>query len=58
MLRWCVQQGLVVIPKSVHPDYIKQNAAIFDFELENAEIVQLGSLNKGIRTCVDPTHIP
>lgn len=58
MLRWCVQQGLVVIPKSVHPDYIKQNAAIFDFELENAEIVQLGSLNEGIRTCVDPTHIP
>lgn len=58
MLRWCVQQGLVVIPKSIHPEYIKQNIEIFDFALENAEIVQLASLNKGVRTGPDPTHIP
>lgn len=58
MLRWCIQQGLIVIPKSVHPEYIKQNADIFSFELANTEMVQLGALNRGIRTCIDPTHVP
>ncbi|MDD3230463.1 MAG: aldo/keto reductase [Oscillospiraceae bacterium] len=34
ILRWQLQRGMSVIPKSVHPDRIRQNRAVFDFELE------------------------
>jgi diketogulonate reductase-like aldo/keto reductase len=37
-LRWCLQQGLPVIPKSSHPDRLKENAAIFDFALSPGDL--------------------
>ena len=58
MLRWCVQKGLVVLPKSVTPERIQQNIAIFDFELDDADMAQLAQLDRVLRTCWDPTHIP
>jgi len=57
MLRWCVQKGLVVLPKSVHTERIQQNLDLFDFELTAGEMQQLASLNKDLRTCWDPTHV-
>ena len=58
MLRWCVQKGLVVLPKSITPERIQQNIAIFDFELDDEDMLQLAQLDKALRTCWDPTHIP
>ncbi|MER1985580.1 MAG: aldo/keto reductase [Solibacillus sp.] len=46
VLRWHVQNDIVVIPKSVTPARIKENAAIFDFELTNEEIAHINALNR------------
>lgn len=58
MLRWCVQQGLVILPKSVTPERVQENIGVFDFELDDADMAQLKTLDRALRTCWDPTHIP
>jgi diketogulonate reductase-like aldo/keto reductase len=58
MIRWALQHGLVVIPKSANPKRISENADIFDFEISAADMQLLDSLNENLRTCWDPTHAP
>ena len=47
MLRWNVQRGVVVIPKSTHIERIKENMGIWDFTLSEEEMHQISSLDKG-----------
>lgn len=47
VLRWHVQNGLVVIPKSATPARIAENAAIFDFELDADDLAGLATLDQG-----------
>lgn len=58
MLRWLIQQDLVILPKSVTPNRIQENIDIFDFELDKQDMQKLAQLNKNLRTCWNPTHIP
>ena len=53
-LRWAIQSGYVVLPKSVHPDRIAENADIFDFELADWEMAQIGMLDESTRVGPDP----
>ncbi|AHI12678.1 aldo/keto reductase [Lactobacillus helveticus] len=46
MLRWNLQRGVVVIPKSVHEARIKENFDVFDFELTDAEMKQIDGLDE------------
>ncbi|XP_069688692.1 1,5-anhydro-D-fructose reductase-like isoform X3 [Periplaneta americana] len=46
LLRHCVQRDIVVIPKSVKPDRIKENFQVFDFELTAEEVEELNSLDR------------
>ena len=50
LIRWSLQHGLVVIPKSTHEERIRQNSEVFDFQLEPEDIKLLDSLNKNMRT--------
>jgi 2,5-diketo-D-gluconate reductase B len=43
-LRWLVQQGIVVIPRTSRVERLEENCAIFDFELSAAEMAQIGAL--------------
>jgi 2,5-diketo-D-gluconate reductase A len=54
VLRWHVQLGHVVFPKSVTPDRMKENFNIFDFELTTSEIGLISALDRGERTGPDP----
>jgi 2,5-diketo-D-gluconate reductase A len=54
VLRWHIQLGNLVIPKSVTPSRIKENFQVFDFELSADEIDRLGELDRGERTGPDP----
>ncbi|PAV73134.1 hypothetical protein WR25_07300 [Diploscapter pachys] len=48
-LRWAIQLGIIVIPKSVSEERIKQNADLFDFNLTDAEMKEIGGLDQGWR---------
>jgi 2,5-diketo-D-gluconate reductase A len=54
VLRWHVQRGDIVFPKSVMPDRIRENIDIFDFELSAADIEAITVLNRDERTGPDP----
>ena len=58
LIRWSLQHGLVVIPKSVRPDRIRANADVFDFSLSRADMETLDGFNEDLRTCWDPTDVP
>ena len=45
MLRWNLQRGVVVIPKSVHRERMEQNLDVFDFALTDAEMAQIAALD-------------
>ncbi|PKQ30457.1 MAG: aldo/keto reductase [Actinobacteria bacterium HGW-Actinobacteria-10] len=53
-IRWVLQSGHVVIPKSVHAERIRENADVFDFELSEAEMAVILSLDRGERIGKDP----
>jgi 2,5-diketo-D-gluconate reductase A len=53
VLRWHVQNGLVVIPRSKSPERIAENAAVFDFELSDADLAEIGTLSRGPNAGVD-----
>lgn len=48
-LRWVIQKGIVAIPKSVHPDRVRENADLYGFELSAQEIAELDALDTGER---------
>lgn len=54
LLRWGLQQGFVVLPKSVHERRIRENAALFDFELAPSDLATLNGLESGLVTGWDP----
>ncbi|QRQ98494.1 aldo/keto reductase [Lactiplantibacillus plantarum] len=47
ILRWLLQRGIVVIPKSVHKNRMAENINVFDFELKSDEMNALNNLDKG-----------
>ncbi|MDX9979287.1 MAG: aldo/keto reductase [Lentisphaeria bacterium] len=55
-LRWQIQLGLVTIPKSANPDRIRANAELFDFELSEADMALMDSLDTNLRLGPDPDH--
>jgi diketogulonate reductase-like aldo/keto reductase len=57
MLRWHLQQGRSVIPKSTKPHRIAENFDVFDFELTSAELTAIDGLDTGKRGGPDPDAI-
>ena len=54
VLRWHIQRGDIVFPKSVTPDRIRENIDIFDFELSATDVEDITVLDKNERTGPDP----
>lgn len=53
ILRWNVQQGVIVIPKTVHKERMKENLEIWDFELDEDEMKRIEALDLGLPSMLD-----
>jgi len=58
MIRWALQSGHTVIPKSASPKRIEENADVFNFELSEDQMGVLDGLEEGLRFCPDPLGLP
>ncbi|WP_432724595.1 aldo/keto reductase [Staphylococcus equorum] len=56
IIRWNIEHGVVVIPKSVTPSRIEENLNVFDFQLTSAQIEKLDKLNEDRRIGPDPSE--
>ena len=57
MLRWLLQRDIIVIPKSVKKERMKQNIDVFDFELTAEDIEKIAMLDTGKSTIHDPQDL-
>jgi 2,5-diketo-D-gluconate reductase A len=57
VLRWHIEMGHVVIPKSVTPERIKENIDIFDLEFDTQDVAAIATLEKGGRTGPHPDEL-
>ena len=58
LIRWAMQRGLVVLPKSVNENRIIENFEVFDFELSESLMGRLDNLDGAFVTCWDPNNPP
>ena len=57
ILRWNVHQGVIVIPKTVHKERMKENLDIWDFSLDDEDMEKISSLDKGCPSMLDTRKI-
>jgi 2,5-diketo-D-gluconate reductase B len=57
-LRWLVQQGVIPIPRTGKVERLKENLAVFDFTLSDAEMAEIGALKRPDGRVVNPAHAP
>jgi len=57
-LRYLIQLGLIVIPRSSNAGRLAENLAIFDFKLSDAEMAEIGKLKRPDGRVVNPPHAP
>src|SRR5215813_8311522 len=58
VLRWHIERGDIVFPKSVSPGRIRENFDIFDFELSSDDVAAISALNRDQRIGPDPDTFP
>jgi diketogulonate reductase-like aldo/keto reductase len=57
-LRWLIQQRIIPIPRTSKAERLKENMAIFDFALSDAEMAEIGALKRPDGRVVSPPHAP
>ncbi|MEY4411332.1 MAG: hypothetical protein RLZ69_906, partial [Actinomycetota bacterium] len=56
ILRWHIQLGNLVIPKTVNPDRLLENISVFDFELDPEDMAAIAQMDTGLRAGLDPNN--
>ncbi|OZG48600.1 aldo/keto reductase [Bombiscardovia coagulans] len=56
VIRWQLQRGVIVIPKSIHQDRIVQNLDVCDFELTEEQMMTISAMDTGQRVGADPDN--
>lgn len=47
LIRWSLQKGFVPLPKSAQPQRVRENAEVFDFELDEDDVIAMDALERG-----------
>jgi len=58
MVRWGLQKQLTTIPKSANSERIRENSDVFNFELNEKQMLILDDLDEGFRLRPDPNQLP
>ena len=58
LLRWAIQRKIFTIPKSSNPSRIKENAEIFNFEMDESDMKKLNGLEEGLRVSTNAIERP
>lgn len=58
LIRWALQHNTVVIPKSANKERIMENASVYDFSINDDDMMLLNAQNKNFRVSWDPSDIP
>lgn len=58
LIRWNLEQNIIVIPKSSNKNRIIENSKVFDFSIKPVDMERINSLNENYRCTWDPTNIP
>ncbi len=58
LLRWGIQHDLVVLPKSTRKERMRENLALFDFTIDQADMARLDALEEGLATGWNPDQVP
>ena len=58
LIRWAMQRGMVVLPKSINESRIIENFAVFDFQISDSLMKRLDDLDERYVTCWDPHNPP
>ena len=58
LIRWAMQRGMVVLPKSINEGRIVENFSVFDFEISDSLMKRLDNLDERYVTCWDPHNPP
>ena len=58
LIRWALQEGFIVLPKSTNKERIAQNIDVFDFEISGEDMTTLNGFNEKLVTGWDPTDAP
>lgn len=57
ILRWNIEQGIVVIPKTVHEKRMMENFNVFDFALDAQDMVKIKTLDKNCPSMLDTRNL-
>ncbi|HLP79568.1 MAG TPA: aldo/keto reductase [Acidobacteriota bacterium] len=58
LIRWCIEHGFIVIPKSTSKKRLNENISVFDFTISAEDMRTLDGFNEDFRTCWDPNSMP
>jgi diketogulonate reductase-like aldo/keto reductase len=58
MIRWCLENNMIPLPKSTTKKRIIENFNVFDFGIDTLDMKRLAKLDENHRTCWNPTHVP
>ena len=58
LIRWSIQRGMIVLPKSVNKSRIIENFSVFDFDISDSVMAKLDELDESFVTCWDPHNPP
>jgi diketogulonate reductase-like aldo/keto reductase len=56
LIRWSLHKGFVILPRSPNVARIGENAAVFDFVLDDGQMARLDALDEGLTTGWDPAR--